>query len=117
MTVADVPKTYFEWHRKWLGAHKTPCWSYVEDGWVPLLDRLAAELVALGWDRDLHQCKEKFGGLRFYVGANTAEMAAAIERAEQESLNTCAKCGMPGMLMGKSCVRTLCQECGINDRR
>jgi hypothetical protein len=44
--------------------------GYVRKGWIPILDRLAEDLIALGWDRTLDQVKQKFGGLRFYIGSS-----------------------------------------------
>jgi hypothetical protein len=44
--------------------------GYVRNGWIPILDRLAEDLIALGWDRTLDQVKQKFGGLRFYIGSS-----------------------------------------------
>jgi len=71
----------------------------VDDGWVPILDRLAADLVAMGWDGAVYQIKEKFGGLRFYANLNSVpehvrETAwARIREAERESYKTCDTCG------------------------
>jgi hypothetical protein len=45
----------------------------VGEGWINILDRLAEDLVAMGWDRRLDQVKEKFGRLRFYVRTSTAD--------------------------------------------
>lgn len=50
---------------------------------LPVVEALVVELIALGWDRQLAQVKEKLGGLRFYVDDNSHEMRAAIERAER----------------------------------
>jgi hypothetical protein len=85
----------------------------VGPGWIPLLDRLAADLVALGWDRDLHQVKEKFGTLRFYVGQATADMRGRIAEAEAESARTCERCGAPGSTSerGSGWMLTLCERC------
>lgn len=58
----------------------------VDVGWIPLLEDLLGELVALGWDRRLDQVKQKFGGLRFYAGSTTTEMDAAIDRAEAREI-------------------------------
>jgi hypothetical protein len=44
--------------------------GHVRKGWIPILDRLAEDLIALGWDRTLDQVKQKFGGLRFYIGSS-----------------------------------------------
>lgn len=70
--------------------------SGVGPGWVPLVDKLIADLIELGWDKDLHQCKEKFGGLRFYIGASSPEIVNRIEMAELDSIRTCEWCGAPG---------------------
>ncbi len=64
-----------------------------------------------GWDEDVHQCKEKYGGIRVYVGATTKEMEAAIDEAEAESFKTCEQCGAPGQLRRLSWLRTLCEDC------
>jgi len=83
----------------------------VGPGWIPILDRLAEDLIKMGWDRDLHQVKEKFGTLRFYVGAETDEMNKRINQAEDETAVTCEECGKPGTLHGKGWVVTNCDEC------
>jgi hypothetical protein len=65
-------------------------------GWVPLIEGLVKDLIALGWNKDLQQCKSKLGGLRFYIGASTDEMVRRITRAEIASYHTCERCGKPG---------------------
>jgi len=83
----------------------------VGEGWVPILDRLAEDLINMGWDRDLHQVKEKFGGLRFYIGNSTEEMEKRIDEAEAECDRTCENCGAPGRSTGGGWIKTLCAEC------
>lgn len=83
----------------------------VGPGWIPILDRLAEDLVKLGWDRDLSQVKEKFGTLRFYINATSEAMEARIDQAEDESAITCEECGAPGKLQGTHWFVTLCQGC------
>ena len=83
----------------------------VGPGWVPILDRLAEDLIKMGWDRDLHQVKEKFGTLRFYVGRSTEEMEDRISQAEDESAVTCEECGAPGKTGGRGWIKTLCSDC------
>ena len=83
----------------------------VGPGWIGILDRLATDLIDMGWDRDLHQVKEKFGGLRFYIGASTPEMQGRIEAAEKESYCTCEDCGAPGKAEGPGWIKTLCTGC------
>jgi hypothetical protein len=85
--------------------------GYVDPGWVPIVDKLITELLALGWDGDLHQVKEKFGGLRFYVGAATPEMIKLIHAAEVETFTICEGCGKPGVQRTGGWIKTLCDRC------
>lgn len=92
----------------------------VGKGWVPILDRLAADLKAMGWNGSVQQIKEKFGTLRFY--ANTTGVPEdqydafwkRIHEAEAESGKTCEDCGAPGThgpRPGRSWWLTLCDSC------
>lgn len=86
------------------------CGASVGPGWVPLVDRLIARLIDFGWDRDCHQIKEKFGGLRFYIGAGSEELWSAIDDAEKESVRTCEECGAPGVRRSRGWIKTLCDD-------
>jgi hypothetical protein len=114
--------------------------GYVRKGWIPILDRLAEDLVALGWNpRVLDQVKQKFGGLRFYIrgrvvvdmhggdglqtidlytekGAFGEAIAHRIAEAEKESLKTCEECGASGARPApvggeRGWIETLCPRC------
>jgi len=37
-------------------------------GWMPTVERAFEKMVAAGWDKDLQQVKQKFCGLRIYIG-------------------------------------------------
>ena len=65
----------------------------VSSGWHDIIEELVNDLFALGWNGSLHQVKEKFGGLRFYVGEETQEMSDRIRVAEKQSFATCERCG------------------------
>lgn len=86
-----------------------PC---VGAGWHPLIRELIADLEKLGWDGYISQIKEKFGGLRFYIGQGTDELFNRIDRAETDSKRICELCGDPGEtvvdLMGW--YRTRCEK-------
>lgn len=73
-----------------------PCGAYIPDGWFSLVERLIVDLIALGWDRNCQQIKEKFGGLRFYIGEGTPEVRARITAAEDDARVTCTVCGALG---------------------
>jgi hypothetical protein len=98
------------------GIGPTDCWSDLPDGWFDIVDRLFADLVAMGWDRRLSQIKEKFAELRVYAsggatGATADEIWARIDEATEESRRTCQECGQPGEQRTTGWWRTLCDEC------
>lgn len=81
------------------------CWGFdVGDGWHSLIDVLCEE-VQRETDQQgalqvvATQVKEKYGGLRFYVGAATDRQMAMIDLAEALSYRTCEECGAPGALV------------------
>jgi hypothetical protein len=100
------------------------------DGWEPLIRRLANKLEPLivkwidekiqqndmqlleswGFPR-ASQVKEKYGTLCFYMTHATDEMYDLINKAEAESAKTCEQCGKKGKLRGKSWYYTLCNSC------
>lgn len=80
-------------------------------GWEDILKRLYDDLVLLGWDTTLLQHKEKFGGLRFYIGYGSDEIFNRINEAEAESIRTCQNCGKPGHPREGGWILTLCDEC------
>ena len=101
-------------------AETAMCWGIATgNGWYHLIDGLCAQLQR-ETDQDgapqiiATQVKEKFGGLRVYVGTSEGKYEAvenAISLAEGLSFRTCEKCGEPGSPGGKGWVKTLCDEC------
>jgi len=63
------------------------------------------------------QVKEKFGGLRFYIGPviqdKADEVYDAISEAESESFKTCEYCGTKENVTtkGPGWIKTLCNDC------
>lgn len=80
-------------------------------GWKTILEKLVPDLFDLGWDGVLLQVKEKFGGLRFYVGASSEEVERRIKQAEDESYRTCEDCGAPGKVRSVGWIKTRCDAC------
>lgn len=70
----------------------------------PLVELCQKENVAI------LQIKEKFGTLRFYVGAAPDHVYDAIRDAENESAKTCEQCGAPGKLQDNGWLRTVCKK-------
>jgi hypothetical protein len=79
-------------------------------GWRDIITSLVDDLFGMGWDGCLLQIKEKFGGLRFYIGEGTDEMFDRISQAESQSLKTCMKCGKPGKPTDTGWILVLCEE-------
>ncbi|GAA4407334.1 hypothetical protein [Tsukamurella soli] len=92
-------------------------WISCSKGWYPLLVQLDADLAAIDPGYELHQCKEKYGTLRFYFDTDTdvdaarTRMNALVDAAEDRSARTCDRCGEPGAMHvrnGSGWMRTLC---------
>jgi hypothetical protein len=70
----------------------------IGEGWYPLVKRLIQDLIKRGWNRQICQVKEKFGGLRFYIQDGNAAIFECIRLAEKESLSICEITGEAGEL-------------------
>lgn len=70
----------------------------VNGGWFLLIKELIDDLIKLGWDKQVTQVKEKFGGLRFYINGGSDEMYNRIMDAERLSCEICEICGEKGEL-------------------
>jgi hypothetical protein len=80
----------------------------VGPGWAKILDKLYDIKPRSVY---VMQVKEKYGGLRFYIGSASQEFFDAIDAAEHESYLTCEQCGEPGELRGDlGWVLTLCNK-------
>ena len=80
-------------------------------GWNLIIKNLIQDLIRLGWNKEVIQVKEKFGGLRFYINEGTDEIHQRIGEAELESMKTCEITGRPGKLRTDiGWYRTLCGE-------
>jgi len=61
------------------------------------------------------QVKEKFGGMRFYIGGSSDEVFGMITMAEAMSFVTCEQCGNPGSLHHRGgWLKTVCTECAVS---
>lgn len=80
----------------------------ISEGWHPLVKELMEELKKAGWNGEIRQVKEKFGGLRFYIGEGSEEIWAIIEKYERKSYTICEVCGEPGKPRKGGWIKTLC---------
>lgn len=82
----------------------------VGNGWLGLIKGLIEESIELGWDRQICQVKEKFGGLRFYINSAPDEVHKLIREAEDKSYEICEQCGEPGEMRKGGWIVTLCDK-------
>ncbi len=95
------------------GIENPRCGAGCGDGWLPLIEELIQKLIAAGWDKQCDQIKEKFGGLRFYIGAGTSEVHNLCAEYEDTSFKVCEACGKPGEPKdnGRGWISTTCSDC------
>ena len=80
----------------------------VNEGWYDIIKNLIEELIAAGWDKQICQAKEKFGGLRFYTNSMSDECYKIVSKYESISYETCEVCGSKGEPRPGRWIKTLC---------
>ena len=70
----------------------------VANGWLGLIKEMMEDIIQMGWDKQVCQVKEKFGGLRFYINSASNEVHDRITQAEKLSYDVCETCGESGEL-------------------
>jgi hypothetical protein len=92
------------------------CWGFdCDDGWFDLVWMLSLaledETKQSGVVIEAVQVKEKFAGLRFYMGGTTERAYALVRLAETMSVHTCEVCGKWGRMSRKGYwLKTVCKE-------
>ena len=87
-----------------------PHFFEIGSGWYGLIKNLIVELLEAGWDKEVHQVKEKFGTLRFYTVGATDKMYEIITKYERLSAVTCEICGEAAEVRTGGWVETLCDK-------
>lgn len=84
-----------------------------DTGWNKLICDCIQELIDAGWDKEIAQIKEKFGGLRFYPGGCTDKQWEIIRKYEELSYKTCESCGSTEDVTteGPGWIQSLCKNC------
>lgn len=92
-------------------------WLEVGDGWFKLIFELVADIKVNDlkkgdWITKVTQCKEKFGGLRFYVTGTSDKNWALIRNAEGKSYGVCEVTGSEVEVgtWNDGWVRTICRK-------
>jgi hypothetical protein len=93
----------------------------VGDGWVRILYELILGIrfndeFKGKWVTKVTQCKEKFGGLRFYVTGTSDKNWKLINAAEEKSLAVCEVTGseVEVGIWNDGWVRTICRKEALN---
>jgi hypothetical protein len=107
-------------------------WISCSSGWYPLLIELDEKLAEIAPEYEVHQVKEKFGTLRYYIGmpelAEHQERELELERErrrglfnqmyeiinayEHKSATICESCGSTAELRSRGYwYQTLCSTC------
>ena len=89
----------------------------IGDGWFKIVYELVQgirvnDLKKGGWVTKVTQCKEKFGGLRFYVTGTSDKNWALIRNAEQKSYGVCEITGseVEVGIWNNGWIRTICMK-------
>ena len=82
----------------------------VGNGWYGIIKELIEKSIAAGWDKQICQVKEKFGGLRFYINSAPDGVHTLIREAENKSFEICEVCGNQGEPRKGGWIKTLCEE-------
>lgn len=95
-------------------------WIGCSRGWYPIVIELDRSLAAIDPGYEVHQCKEKLGGLRYYFRASDGvseadqqRMRELVREAEARAETTCELCGDPGVrhVSPRGWLKTLCAAC------
>jgi hypothetical protein len=93
----------------------------VGDGWFGILKELIIGIKENDkkkgdWITKVTQCKEKFGGLRFYVTGTSDKNWKLIHKAEEKSLAVCEETGSEVEVgsWNDGWVRTICRKEAMN---
>ncbi|WP_164497395.1 hypothetical protein [Mycobacteroides abscessus] len=100
-------------------------WIGCSRGWYHIVIELDQQLAAIDPAYEVHQCKEKLGGLRYYFGtsetiteADHQRMRELVRAAEERCEVACELCGEPGVrhTTPHGWLKTLCAGCAAGSK-
>lgn len=94
-----------------LGIEYPECGFNIGDGWYPIVLDALKEMVEAGWDKNLHQVKQKFCRLVIYIGDTNDEIKEIINNAVKLCDSVCEDCGNPHGLEVPRNGTALCDKC------
>ena len=74
--------------------------NQVPNSWRSIVENLINDLFECGWNGEIMQIKEKFGGLRFYISEGSESIFELIDNAENYTEEICIICGEPATTIG-----------------
>lgn len=86
----------------------------INDGWLQILHDCFEEMFLTGWNGELLQVKEKFGGLRIYLSGYYPEIEEIIIKYSKLSYTVCERCSTTENVESRSSFGwslTLCPTC------
>lgn len=83
---------------------------YDENRIDQIMDEGLIEVTPLVRHIEVHQIKEKFGGLRFYYEGGDEHVSGMVRMAECWAAYTCEVCGERGTRRSGGWIRTLCDK-------
>jgi len=90
------------------------------DGWIPIVVALDVQIALIDPNYVVHQVKEKFGGLRYYIATSESlsdedrtRIRDLVSYAEAICWTICEDCGREGTLRKHGWWKTMCDECYV----
>jgi hypothetical protein len=83
----------------------------VGNGWLGLIKEMMEDIISMGWNKEITQVKEKFGGLCFYITSAPENVHMRIIDADKISYTVCEICGDTGNNKSHNgWYQTLCEK-------
>lgn len=87
-------------------------WIGCSSGWWPLVLETHEAIMKVDPNYEVHQVKEKFGGMRYYIQSEVPEAHDIADAADMKASVICEDCGEPGTRRGGGWIKTLCDVHG-----